>query len=320
MMSLQLYQVIRIICIGTVDSDWGKKENWTVMVPDSSAKVVIPKDVTTYPQINKGVIFQVKDLTIKAGAILTLKPGARLTVNGKLTIADGASLIMEHEYGVGGMSSLITNGEVVGKVKTKMTLPQNQWFYLGSSRKDAVFSDFSAGADGVSLNVYRANQWWGIKSGLASRALRPLEGIATNYLPEKSDKDGDGVADVRVIEYEGDMHITEVSRTFDEQGFHLLANPYPAFVDWQGGKGWERVDVDPTIWYRGKIGDEMAFITYNKDVLVPNAKVALYPDTEVTFTSEEELSLIPPMQAVDRKSTRLNSSHVRISYAVFCLK
>src|SRR5690554_7173306 len=27
-----------------------------------------------------------------------------------------------------------------------------------------------------------------------------------------------------------------------------------------------------------------------------------------------------PMGAVDRKSTRLNSSHVRISYAVFCLK
>src|SRR5207302_7467094 len=26
------------------------------------------------------------------------------------------------------------------------------------------------------------------------------------------------------------------------------------------------------------------------------------------------------LQAVDRKSTRLNSSHVKISYAVFCLK
>src|SRR5690554_4633397 len=34
-------------------------------------------------------------------------------------------------------------------------------------------------------------------------------------------------------------------------------------------------------------------------------------DTTVTFITEEEL---------DRKSTRLNSSHVRISYAVFCLK
>src|SRR6266699_4485690 len=28
----------------------------------------------------------------------------------------------------------------------------------------------------------------------------------------------------------------------------------------------------------------------------------------------------PTKEAIDRKSTRLNSSHVRISYAVFCLK
>src|SRR5437868_12502887 len=28
----------------------------------------------------------------------------------------------------------------------------------------------------------------------------------------------------------------------------------------------------------------------------------------------------PPAAAIDRKSTRLNSSHVSISYAVFCLK
>src|SRR5690554_8088790 len=30
--------------------------------------------------------------------------------------------------------------------------------------------------------------------------------------------------------------------------------------------------------------------------------------------------LFPPRLDIDRKSTRLNSSHVRISYAVFCLK
>src|SRR5690606_26722772 len=29
---------------------------------------------------------------------------------------------------------------------------------------------------------------------------------------------------------------------------------------------------------------------------------------------------IPPLRQRDRKSTRLNSSHVKISYAVFCLK
>src|SRR5256885_13304281 len=32
------------------------------------------------------------------------------------------------------------------------------------------------------------------------------------------------------------------------------------------------------------------------------------------------LSLRPPGRAGDRKSTRLNSSHLVISYAVFCLK
>src|SRR3712207_7496030 len=33
-----------------------------------------------------------------------------------------------------------------------------------------------------------------------------------------------------------------------------------------------------------------------------------------------EVHLTNPDQAVDRKSTRLNSSHANISYAVFCLK
>src|SRR3712207_7322570 len=32
------------------------------------------------------------------------------------------------------------------------------------------------------------------------------------------------------------------------------------------------------------------------------------------------LQLIPQRQPADRKSTRLNSSHANISYAVFCLK
>src|SRR5690606_42082612 len=51
--------------------------------------------------------------------------------------------------------------------------------------------------------------------------------------------------------------------------------------------------------------------------------------SEIDLTVEEWQALgqlleaqgAPPLaQAVDRKSTRLNSSHVKISYAVFCLK
>src|SRR5436305_3428828 len=64
----------------------------------------------------------------------------------------------------------------------------------------------------------------------------------------------------------------------------------------------------------------------------------LFRSTLITWSKDPSVSSIPATQAtrrrppavglpstshvisVDRKSTRLNSSHVRISYAVFCLK
>src|SRR5690554_7188011 len=66
---------------------------------------------------------------------------------------------------------------------------------------------------------------------------------------------------------------------------------------------------------------------------VDKIKVELYilnsliksPDIERDFRNlvnkyPEVLKVIPILIARDRKSTRLNSSHVRTSYAVFCLK
>src|SRR5690554_7238759 len=45
---------------------------------------------------------------------------------------------------------------------------------------------------------------------------------------------------------------------------------------------------------------------------------------QISFTIDEEGRIVEPniiyKNSEDRKSTRLNSSHVRISYAVFCLK
>src|SRR5690554_7562352 len=48
------------------------------------------------------------------------------------------------------------------------------------------------------------------------------------------------------------------------------------------------------------------------DYIVPDFVHVLH-DGKIVKTGGKELAL-------DRKSTRLNSSHVRISYAVFCLK
>src|SRR5690349_23166758 len=47
--------------------------------------------------------------------------------------------------------------------------------------------------------------------------------------------------------------------------------------------------------------------------------LTIYPPA-TEFSRADFLWLLPTWQTRDRKSTRLNSSHVEISYAVFCLK
>src|SRR5690606_40173679 len=49
-------------------------------------------------------------------------------------------------------------------------------------------------------------------------------------------------------------------------------------------------------------------------LVVPNG-MAFSPDGRTMYLSDSH-----PDRQTDRKSTRLNSSHVKISYAVFCLK
>src|SRR5690606_29022250 len=44
------------------------------------------------------------------------------------------------------------------------------------------------------------------------------------------------------------------------------------------------------------------------------------PDTELLLVADQRKMRVEQVVCLDRKSTRLNSSHVKISYAVFCLK
>src|SRR3712207_8834174 len=58
--------------------------------------------------------------------------------------------------------------------------------------------------------------------------------------------------------------------------------------------------------------------------LQPDAPIVLVFDRAMDQTSVQHALAVRPQQAGsltrDRKSTRLNSSHANISYAVFCLK
>src|SRR5699024_12111089 len=77
-------------------------------------------------------------------------------------------------------------------------------------------------------------------------------------------------------------------------------------------------DEEGTLFLKNSIGEVV--YTYSLDQAINNKKLTpyeYYPHV-VTFSDEEMLRYNNITK--DRKSTRLNSSHVSISYAVFCLK
>src|ERR1035438_10725290 len=52
----------------------------------------------------------------------------------------------------------------------------------------------------------------------------------------------------------------------------------------------------------------------------PNEQISMLESGALRFTVSGEERVLRAGDALDRKSTRLNSSHLGISYAVFCLK
>src|ERR1035437_3930703 len=64
-----------------------------------------------------------------------------------------------------------------------------------------------------------------------------------------------------------------------------------------------------------KFIDEVLLLFVQRDEVIVRTPTALIQDLEVNVIDESGCS-----RCSDRKSTRLNSSHANISYAVFCLK
>src|SRR5690606_41540913 len=66
--------------------------------------------------------------------------------------------------------------------------------------------------------------------------------------------------------------------------------------------------------------DEVPFLRF-RGAAQAGAKLRLHRVQALLYRQLSTIALDAPLAGIaDRKSTRLNSSHVKISYAVFCLK
>lgn len=295
--------------VGADDDNWGNWKNWTAnKIPESGASVRI-KSSGFPPVIPSGSQVVVNFLTINPSAQLKLSPGAQLTVNGDLNINSVGGLILENKVGPNGLASLITEGSVSGEANVQLTLPREEWFYIShpiESARTRIYDVFMPGSTSANFRdfshiaFHRNNKWYRVTGENIS--LRNLEGVSVKYTLLNENQP------MHTLNYTGKLNNDPIARDFTSGGFYLFGNPYASSIDWEAEEGWSRSDIDGTIWYRTRVNDEMAFVTYNR-FAAENAKVAVYPD-KMSSADQSQLALIPPMQSVWIKATRATTFSV----------
>src|SRR2546428_7102896 len=75
-----------------------------------------------------------------------------------------------------------------------------------------------------------------------------------------------------------------------------------------------------TTLFRSAVGQKVLRVTLDRNDVDGLGLVRVHVDRKSKIGRQVPADLLPRLAGVDRKSTRLNSSHDQISYAVFCLK
>src|SRR5690242_11002806 len=92
---------------------------------------------------------------------------------------------------------------------------------------------------------------------------------------------------------------------------------------WSVGEGFKQLEKDHLIQRERRKTLIHRFATTRVTILNPHDGTPLLasPDRLDVLTANKITDFLTiPLDCLDRKSTRLNSSHMSISYAVFCLK
>ncbi|MBI9063845.1 MAG: hypothetical protein JEZ14_17820, partial [Marinilabiliaceae bacterium] len=238
---------------GTSPSDWFTAANWSGGIVPNAASDVTIANVANDPEIDYTSLVQVNDLTINAGATLTLLEGARMTVNGDAVTNNG--LIIENT--TTNPTSFINIGTVTGDVSVQWSYPEKRYWYIGHAISNVNVANYDALVDGGNayvLYAYAAGAWNNI-TGVGDGFSEPLKGYSFNVRDAGA-----------VVSHQGSLNVLDFTgvnaRTLSD-GWQLMANPYAAYLDLESSDDWEFGSIRFTIYTKTTIGAERANSAYN---------------------------------------------------------
>jgi len=222
--------------IGNQDTDWNTPGNWsTGEVPDAFMDIVIA-DAINDPVINQDSAHAAtcNHLFIAEGATLTIAAGKALTVNGTLTNHAGNTGLV-----AGSGASLITLGDVTGTATVNCTISGNTLHLVSAPVSDAV--------SGIFIGKYLQ------KHTESTNAYTYIPATDEPLVPQK----GYALWSVGTftVSYTGQLNtglismpLTRTSANLYYSGWNLTGNPYPSYIDWDAVAGWNKYNINSTIY------------------------------------------------------------------------
>lgn len=227
---------------GNVSNDWETAGNWAGgVVPGTDSDIEIA-NVANKPICSKDICL--KSLIIKSGAVLSLKAGITLTVNGNCSFEGENCMILKSPNNHGAAASFICNGEISGggtilieRFIIKYEGETDGWHFISSPVDNPLISDsFKPSADDDLFGYRESDNLW-INQKLGSNNLVSFsngEGYLASYFTER-------IRSISGVPNNADIKFTNLTLT-DNRGWHLLGNPYTSGLVWY--TGWNTIGIN----------------------------------------------------------------------------
>jgi parallel beta-helix repeat protein len=233
---------------GSVSNDWLTAGNWTPAIVPTATDNVIIAAVATLPLINDGIgtIAVCNNLTINAGAIVTIASNGYLTVNGSITNSAGnAGLVIQSD--ATGTGSLIHNSGSGVSATVQSYNAGTQWHMFSSPINNASFTVLPTLANTIQYDESTADYWTGIVYGAGSvngwvsipanmvNAKGYVHYFNTNATLNYTGTLNPNTTTSAIVVPYTNHGVTEpnTSASWDDfDGWNLIGNPYTSAIDW----------------------------------------------------------------------------------------